>query len=363
MAGQFALEEEQTRSVTNGQAKMDNPQKTIQTVVLASPCAGTSTSFAILDVLSSVGRDWELLHGKARQPPLFVVSFLSLNGKAYQDANGRTVTPEGTLTNCPQPDLIIVPDLHLDPAAALPDEFLALAAWVNEHYERGALVTSVCSGTLLLAAAGLLDGIEATTHWGYADMLTQRFPQVKLRAERILVPAGEGHRLITAGGASAWADLMLYLIARLAGTEEARQVAKVYLLEPHSSSQLCYASLTVGRQHDDQLIAAAQVWVAEHYDTPNPVNHMVSRSALSERSFLRRFRRATGQSPSEYVQTLRVEEAKQMLETTSVPIDRIALEVGYTEPSSFRAAFRKHVGISASAYRKKWCSTLLREIA
>ncbi len=340
---------------------MDKPQKAIQTVVLGSAMAGTSTTFAILDVLASVGRDWEMLHGETRQQPLFAASYLSLDGRAYLDANGRTITPEGTLAACPQPDLIIVPDLHLDPTAAWPEEFEPLADWIGEAHRGGALVTSVCSGSLLLAAAGLLDGIEATTHWGYADLLTRRYPQVQLRSERILVPAGDGHRLITAGGSSAWADLMLYLIGRLAGAEEALRIAKIYLLEPHTESQLCYASLTAGRQHDDKVIADSQVWVADHYDLPNPVSQMASRSKLTERSFLRRFRRATGQSPAAYVQTLRVEEAKQMLETTDMPIDRIALEVGYTEPSSFRAAFRKHVGISASAYRRKWCGLLLRE--
>lgn len=185
-------------------------------------------------------------------------------------------------------------------------------------------------------------------------MLVRCFPRVLLRRERILVPEGEGHRLVTAGGASAWADLLLYLISRLAEPEEARRIAKLYLLDPHIEGQLCYASLTAGRQHDDQLVAAAQVWAAKHYHLPNPVSLMVQQSRLSERSLLRRFRRATGQTPVEYVQTLRVEEAKQMLETSDDAIDEIAAEIGYTEPSSFRNAFRKRVGLSASVYRRKW---------
>ncbi|MGB5542458.1 MAG: helix-turn-helix domain-containing protein, partial [Gammaproteobacteria bacterium] len=226
----------------------------------------------------------------------------------------------------------------------------------------GALTTSICSGSLLLAASGLLDGLDATTHWGYSDMFRRHFPKVRLRRERILVPAGDGHRLITAGGASAWADLLLYLIARLAGAEESRRLAKVYLLEPHQDGQLCYASLTARRQHDDQLIADAQVWAAEHYDEPSPVSAMAGQSGLSERGFLRRFRRATGQSPVEYIQTLRVEEAKHMLETTGKTIDQIATEIGYSEPSSFRTAFRKQVGLPASAYRKKWQGIHTRQI-
>lgn len=356
------LEAEKPETVIIGQVAMKQAPDLKQTkgpiaaVVLGSPWAGTSTVYAILDVLASVGRDWEMLHGTPRQPPTFAASLLSGDGRPYDDANGRRITPDGALAERPVPHLVIVPDLHLDPAAPLPGEFARLAEWIADAHRRGALVASVCSGALLLAATGLLNGLDATTHWAYADMFKRHFPEIRLRRERILVPAGDGHRLITAGGASAWADLLLYLIARLAGAEEARRIAKLYLLEPHTDGQLCYASLAAARQHDDRLVAEAQIWAAEHYDEANPVGAMAGRSGLSERGFLRRFRRATGQSPVEYLQTLRVEEAKQMLETTDMPIDGIAAEVGYSEPSSFRSAFRKHVGLPASAYRKKWRS-------
>lgn len=324
------------------------------TVVIGSRYAGTSVLFSILDVLASVGRDWEILHGRPAGKPCFQSSLRTPDGAPYWDVNGRKITPDAALSEAPPPDLIIVPDMHVDPAAALPLEFGPVANWIGEAYRRGAMVTSVCSGAVLLGAAGILDGKEATTHWGFADMLSRTFPEVKVCRERILVPTGDGHRIVTAGGASAWADLMLHLIGRFAGTDEARRIAKIYLIEPHCDGQLSYASLTAGRQHDDQLVAEAQVWAARHYDTPSPVAAMAQRSHLTERSFHRRFKRATGQAPVDYIQTLRVEEAKQLLETTNMPIDDISAEMGYAEPSSFRSAFRKRVGISASAYRRKW---------
>jgi transcriptional regulator GlxA family with amidase domain len=327
---------------------------TVQTSVIGSRLAGTSVVFSILDVLASVGRDWEMLHGRPPPPQSFSTSLRTLDGAPYWDVNGRKITPDARLDEAPEPDLIIVPDMHFDPSGALPEELAPVADWIAAAHARGATVTSVCSGAVVLGAAGVLDGNEATTHWGFADMLRRNYPQVKVCRERILVPAGDGHRVITAGGASAWADLMLYLIARLAGTEEARRVAKLYLLEPHTDGQMSYASLTAGRQHDDQLVAGAQVWAADHYSIPGPVAAMARRSGLTERGFHRRFRRATGQAPADYVQTLRIEEAKQLLETTGMPIDAIAEEVGYTEPSSFRSAFRKRVGLSASVYRRKW---------
>ncbi|ASM75451.1 HTH-type transcriptional regulator CdhR (plasmid) [Pseudosulfitobacter pseudonitzschiae] len=327
---------------------------TIKTAVIGSRIAGTSVLFSILDILASVGRDWEMLHGLPTAEPIFHVTLRTLDGAPYWDINGRKITPDAALAERPVPDFIIVPDLLFDPNTGLPEDFAPVAEWINGAYARGAIVTSVCSGAVLLGAAGLLDGKGATTHWGYADMLGRAFPHVKVCRERILIPAGDGHRVITAGGTSAWADLMLYLIGRFAGADEARRIAKIYLIDPHSDGQLSYASLTAGGQHDDQLVADAQIWAAQNYDTSSPVAAMAARSQLTERGFSRRFKKATGQAPASYVQTLRVEEAKQLLETTAMPIDDIAAEVGYSEPSSFRSAFRKHVGISASAYRKKW---------
>jgi transcriptional regulator GlxA family with amidase domain len=327
---------------------------TIKTTVIGSNLAGTSVLFSILDILASVGRDWEILHGLPVQVPVFDVSLRTADGAPYWDVNGRKITPDAVFAEAPEPELVIVPDLHFDPNAGLPEDLKPVADWLRAAHDRGAIVTSVCSGAVLLGAAGLLDGREATTHWGFADMLSREFPEVKVCRDRILVPAGEGHRVVTAGGASAWADLMLYLIGRFAGADEARRIAKIYLIDPHLDGQMTYASLTSGRQHEDHLISEAQVWAAQHYDAPSPVAAMAERSGMTERGFHRRFKKATGQAPGDYIQTLRIEEAKQLLETTTMTIDEVSAEVGYSEPSSFRSAFRKRVGISASAYRKKW---------
>ena len=335
---------------------MPDHKNPLVSVIIGAPCAGTATVFSILDVLASVGRDWEALHGTPPSPATFTVSYITANGAPYWDINGRRITPDATLDEHPKPDLVIVPELLFDPSLPLPGDLVALSRWIATAYEDGATVASVCSGALLLAEAGLLDGNEATTHWAFADMLARDYPLVKVRRERILVPAGEGHRVITAGGASAWEDLLLYLIGRFAGAETARRIAKLHLIEPHGDGQMTYASLTAGRQTEDRIVCEAQLWAADNYACPMPVTEMASRSGLSERSFLRRFRRATGQSPADYVQSLRVEEAKQLLETTDMSVEDISAEVGYSEPSSFRSAFRKRVGVSASVYRRKWRS-------
>jgi len=175
-----------------------------------------------------------------------------------------------------------------------------------------------------------------------------------MRKERVLVPAGEGHSIITTGGFASWHDLLLYLVGRLAGPEEARRLAKLFLLDWHADGQLPYAALTVGMRHNDSLVTASQVWVADNYAVPNPVAEMAAQSGLTERSFLRRFKRATGQSPIQYVQTLRIEEAKQIIETSDAPLDDVAAQVGYTEPSAFRRMFMRLVGVSPAAYRRRF---------
>lgn len=329
-------------------------EKSVDTVVIGLPWAGTSTLFAILDVLASVRRDWAMLHGEQIRPSPFRARLCTPDGDPYRDMNGRLITPDAALPRASTADLVIVPDMHLDPWKPLPSELNPVAEWVRAVHEAGGLLTSVCSGALILGLSGVLHGIDATTHWAYSDRLAEEFDGVCVRRERILVPAGDGHRIVTAGGASAWADLLLYLIARIVGEEEARRIAKLYLIEPHAQGQMGFASLLAGRQHADAVVGDLQSWIGSNYDHANPVHEMARISGLTERTLLRRFRAATGQTPSEYVQTVRVEEAKQALETSDTNIDKIAAEVGYVEPSAFRSAFKKRVGLSAAEYRRKW---------
>jgi transcriptional regulator GlxA family with amidase domain len=226
--------------------------------------------------------------------------------------------------------------------------------WLREQHAAGVTLASVCSGALLLAETGLLDGFEATTHWAYCDALARAHPNVKVREQRALVAAGEGQRIVMAGGGTSWLDLALFLIARPAGVDEAMHVARVYLIDWHHVGQQPFAQLARSRQVDDAVIARCQTWIASNYHAPNPVSAMVQRSGLPERSFKRRFRQATGMSPLEYVHTLRIEEAKQMLEAGEAPIEAIAHEVGYEDAAFFSRLFRRKVSLSPAQYRKRF---------
>ncbi len=174
----------------------------------------------------------------------------------------------------------------------------------------------------------------------------------------MLVSAGAEHRPVTAGASASWTDLALYLVARFCGEEEARRTAKVFLFGDRSDGQLPFAARVRPPQHDDAAVAAAQRWVADHYAASNPVAAMTRCSGLAQRTFKRRFQVATGYAPLDYVQSLRIEEAKQILETTDQPIDSISGEVGYCEPAAFRHLFKRTTGISPLQYRQRFRKVL-----
>ena len=173
---------------------------------------------------------------------------------------GVMMTPDQTFAESSDFDIILVPDFDLtnmkDNALDVPVRFL------REQYEKGAVLCSVCTGSVMLAETGLLDGCEATCHWFAESLFRSRFPNVQLRPERILSIAGPDQKIITSGGSSAWNELGLYLIARFSGVEEARRIAKVFLLGDHNDGQLPFTMLALPTQHDDAVIARCQTVAA-----------------------------------------------------------------------------------------------------
>ena len=319
--------------------------------LLALPETTPTALFGLYEVLLSVGRVWEDLTGERAEAPSLAPRIMARDGKPLVGAYGVPITPNESLGEA---DVVIVPDLALaqpfDPAGKWEDEI----AWVRARYAAGAIVCSVCTGSVFLAEAGLLDTLEATTHWSAVDIFRERYPQVKLVPQKILSPAGPGHQIVTSGGATAWEELALYLVARFSGGAEAVRISKVFLLGDHSEGQLPFAGARRPRHHDDAIVARVQIWIADNYHRSNPVAAMVAESGLPERTFIRRFRSATGYTPLEYVQTLRLEEAKHLLETTETPVEQVAVQVGYEESNFFRRLFKRTVGITPARYRRRF---------
>ncbi len=324
----------------------------IVVALLAMPEVTASTLYGFYDALSSAGRDWPLLHGRGAPQAPFRPLIVSRDGAPVTGANGVTVRADAGFADCPAPDVVCITDVMVLPDEPLGDRYDAEIAWLRERHAAGALLASACSGALLLARTGLLDGLEATSHWAYCDALRRAHPGTRWQAERGLVVAGE--RIVTAGSGVVWHQLALFLIARYAGPQEAMQVARINLLDINTTSATAYASLTHGAQAADPLVARCQEWAALNYASEAPVAQMVALAGLPERTFKRRFTQATGMSPLEYVHTLRLEEAKQMLESGDAPVEAIAVEVGYQDASFFGRLFRRKVALTPAQYRRRF---------
>jgi transcriptional regulator GlxA family with amidase domain len=306
------------------------------------------------DLFMSAGRDWGLI--VEGQPGRQVVKpfVVSLHEKPFRAGNGVLVAPDLTLDQCPPVDVVCVPDLMVPPGEPIQGRFGPEIEWLRARYEAGATLASACSAALLFAEAGLLDGQDATTHWAWCDLLRQNYPTVKVREQRALVVSGEAQRLVMAGGGTSWLDLTLYLISRYAGIDVAMQTARINLVAWHDVGQQPFARLAHARQSEDAIVSRCQEWIAGHYQEASPVSGMVRLSGLAERSFKRRFQQATGMAPLEYVHTLRIEEAKQMLEASEAPIEAIANEVGYEDSGFFARLFRRKVALTPAAYRRRF---------
>jgi transcriptional regulator GlxA family with amidase domain len=335
---------------------MPHTEEKVNVAILAVPEVTASALYGMYDLFASAGRDWSFLTkgvaGEARMRPYVV----SAQQPGFCASNNIWIKPDHGLDDCPVPAIVCIPDFFIVPGESCAGRFDAEVAWLRKCHEAGATMASACSGAVLLAEAGLLDGLDATIHWAYGETLTANYPRVRVHTDRALVINGAEHRIVMGGGGTSWQDLTLFLIGRFVGLKEAMEVAKTYLIDWHDIGQRPFASLLMGKQIKDALIAGCQEWVAEHYNEPSPVAAMTKLSGLPERSFIRRFTKATGMSPLDYVHSIRLEEAKQMLETEDLPAETIANEVGYEDTSFFGRLFRRKVGITPAQYRRRFGS-------
>lgn len=309
--------------------------------LLMYPGVQLSAVYGLMDLFCTANRI-SMEHRPQPVPPLSVSRWrLEPTSGAVEVLDGRTVPTQLTV-------VIIPPNLESqgtdEPNAAILD-------WLRAQHSGGAVVCSICTAAFVLARTGLLNGRPATTHWALQAVLSKQFPRIRVQTEKMLIEDGD---IITAGGVTAWIDLGLKLIDRFLGPSVMLAVAQFFLIDPNGREQRFYSKFAPQFYHGDAAILRVQHWLQTHYSNAIAIADMTPVAVLGERTFLRRFKKATGMKPIEYLQTLRVSKAREMLEFSQTPFSEIAWNVGYEDQGAFRKVFVRLMGLSPGEYRRRF---------
>lgn len=324
----------------------------MQALIVAAPETAGSALYGMVDVLAATGALYEELSGEPAGAPLLAPRIVGITAAPFDCGNGIPVRPHLGADEDPEGDIVILPELWLSPQDDLRDRYHDLMDWIRRRYAAGASIYSACSGAVMLAATGLLDGREATSHWGYQDLFRRSYPEVRFRPEPNLVFADPQGRIVTAGGATSWHDLALHIISRHCGAAAALRIAKAYLLKWHGEGQLPYANLVRRQPHADSLVRRAEDWLAGNFMAEPVVAGVVAACGAPERTLKRRFKAATGVSLMCYAQNLRIEQMKRRLENDPASFEAIAVEAGYDNPAFARRLFKRTTGLLPGDYRR-----------
>ena len=310
----------------------------------------------VIDLFRLAGVTWARINDTPPEQQ-FTTQLLTKDGRPCRCINGITLVADGDWRDIPagnlQADLVIVPTIGA-PIAQVLEANSGLINWLSGFQEAPSgqvRVASNCTGAFLLAEAGLLEGRQATTHWGFSNQFRKRFPGADLQPEKLITV--DGH-IACAGGGMAWWDLGVYLVERFAGAKVARELAKAFVIDAGRTSQAPYGALQARRYHSDAAILKLQDWLDVNYTDRVTLQALAAFADLTERSLIRRFKAATGDTPTGYLQILRIEAARQHLENSRVAVEEVTRLVGYEDVSSFSRLFRKHTGLAPGVYRARF---------
>lgn len=285
----------------------------------------------------------------------FTWKVVSVDGKPVRSSAGFMLPVEGNFQVGSEADIIIIPGFNHRSGrdvshfvSDLPDGYLS---WLQSRAADGRIICGICSGSFVLAEAGLLDGRRATTSWWLTRAFRRRYPAVDLHPRDV---ATEDGNLYCGGSASSWMHVCLKLIRRFMNEEVAQACARIMLIDPASASQAPYLSAEHLTANRDDAIDQAIHFMRDHLDQNLPMKELASQCAMSERTFIRRFREVTGMPPGHYLQRMRIDHAKRLLAQTDLPLEDIIGQVGYQDLSSFRRLFRKEVDVSPGRYRQQF---------
>jgi len=317
--------------------------------VLGFDSAFSSAITGISDLLSTAGITWNYIHGKQMEQK-FKVEVATLDGTPVRCANDIEIKAHKALHEIEKTDVLLIPTIGGNILQTL-NKNQALLPWIKQQHALGADIASNCTGAFLLAESGLLNNKKATTHWGFIEAFQQRFPQVDLQPDQLITADGS---LFCSGGGMAWFDMALFMIERYCGYDVAMASSKAYVIDIGRGSQSAYSSIPGKRYHQDESILLLQEWLDKHYHEAIDIDLLATLANMTGRTLKRRFKQATGDSPINYLQRLRIEAAKKRLESGRDSVESITHHVGYEDVSSFIRLFKKHTGQSPSVYRARF---------
>lgn len=283
--------------------------------------------------------------------PVFDVVLAGAGEKEILYEGLFSINPHTTINAIDRSDLVIIPALAHSNLMQVVENNSTLVSWIKKQYESGAAIASICTGAFLLASTGLLNGRICSTHWNAADQFRKQFPEVKLQTDKIITYE---QGIYTNGGAYSFLNLMLYMVEKYYDRETALFCAKVFQVDIERSSQSVFIIFNGQKNHSDDLIRDAQLYIEQNLLSKFSMEELAARLALSRRNFDRRFVLATGNTPLEYQQRVRVEQAKKMLETGRNSVSDAMFESGYTDVKAFRSVFKKITGLTPVEYRSKF---------
>jgi len=312
--------------------------------ILATHGTIATTVSGPMDVFFLAGRLWNSIYEEP-MTPFFDVEIISEKEGPVKCLNNVFITPHRAIADVPETDLIIISSITS--RDRIPKHRPETIRWLKQQHHRGASIASVCTGAFLLAETGLLDGKSATTHWGFIDLFRRRYPRVNLCPEKVIT---DEENLYCAGALSAGIDLSVYLVEKYCGHEVAIQCSKALMHDMGRKTQAPYSVLQFQKKHTDEAVLAAQNWLETNYSAAVEMNSVARAHGMSRRTFERRFKRATGDTPLCYLQKIRVEAAKKMIETKSATFEEICYRTGYENAGHFREIFKKHTGLLPGRY-------------
>jgi transcriptional regulator GlxA family with amidase domain len=310
----------------------------------------SSTAIAPMEVFRHAGSLWNILTAGSDTSPRFRVTTATADGKPVRCDGDLLIQPNVAMKDVGKTDLIFVPTTGLSVDDVV-ERNAPIVPWLKRRSGNGVAIASVCSGVGLVAAAGLLDGKRATTHWGLAERFREKYPKVNWMPELMVT---EDRGFYCGGGVNASLDLSIYLVERFCGHEIAMQTAKSLLIETPRTWQSGFAIVPLKTDHTDDSISSAQEWMHKNFAKTFSLEDPARKVGMSVRNFVRRFKEATGDSPLIYLQKLRIAAAKRMLESQHKSMQEISDAVGYQDVAFFRSLFQRHTGVSPSAYRDRF---------